>query len=237
MSPLRPSSGQAASTSSGQASATLSRALLLYGIVAEDAQLAAEPGMRLIKAATLAAIVRPGEPEISHEPAVVLAFGEQVMRIHQQTTLIPMRYGSVLADEYSVTQHLLDHEAHYRTRLAELADCEEMGIRLPLDPAADNAVTTSQISGHDYLLGRKRAYAVPEHIEQQATLLNNALTGLHRQHCAAISIFNGQRTYLLSYLVPRTELQAFRGKLNTLADSIADIGFISGPWPPYNFAS
>jgi hypothetical protein len=228
--------------------------LLLYGIVAEDAQLAAEPGispgmmcvpqasreparLQLIKAAKLAAIVKPGETEISHEPAVVLDFGEQVMRIHQQTTLIPMRYGSVLADEYAVTQHLLDHGAHYRTRLAELANCEEMGIRLQLDSATDNAVTTPQVSGHDYLLGRKRAYAVPEHAEQQATLLNNALTGLYRQHCAAISVFNGQRTYLLSYLVPRTELQAFLDKLNVLAYSITDIGFISGPWPPYNFTS
>ncbi|WP_104424685.1 GvpL/GvpF family gas vesicle protein [Methylobacter tundripaludum] len=237
MSPLRPSSGQATSTSSGQASTTPRSALLLYGIVAEDAPLAAEHGMQLIKAAKLAAIVKSGEPEISHESAVVLAFGEQVMRIHQQTALIPMRYGSVLADEYAVTQHLLNHEEGYRTRLAMLANCEEMGIRLPLDSASDNAVTMPQVSGHDYLLGRKRAYAVPEHVEQQATLLNNALTGLYRQHCAEISVFNGQRTYLLSYLVPRTELQAFRDKLNALADSITDIGFISGPWPPYNFAS
>ncbi|MDP1774572.1 MAG: GvpL/GvpF family gas vesicle protein [Methylobacter sp.] len=229
MTPLRPSSGQA--------STTPRRALLLYGIVAEDAPLAAEPGMQLIKAAKLAAIVKLGETEISHEPAVVLAFGEQVMRIHQQTTLIPMRYGSVLADEYAVTQHLLDHEARYRTRLAMLANCEEMGIRLPLDLAADNVVITPQVSGHDYLLARKRAYAVPEHAEQQAIILNNALAGLYHQHCAAISVFNGQHTYLLSYLVPRAELQAFRDKLNVLADSITDIGFISGPWPPYNFAS
>jgi hypothetical protein len=210
--------------------------LLLYGIVAEDMRLIAEPDVRLIKAAGLAAIVKSGETEISQELAVVLAFGEKVMHIHQQTTLIPMRYGSVLADEYAVTQHLLDHEARYRTRLAELANCEEMGIRLPLDSVADNAVITPQVSGHDYLLGRKRAYAVPEHAEQQATLLNNELTGLYRQHCAEISVFNGQRSYLLSYLVPRTELQEFRDKLNALVDSITDTGFISGPWPPYNFA-
>jgi hypothetical protein len=218
-------------------SATFRRALLLYGIVAEDVRLIAEPDVRQIKAAGLAAIVKTSETEISHEPAVVLAFGEQVIRIHQQTTLIPMRYGSVLADEYAVTQHLLDHEARYRIRLTELANCEEMGIRLPLDSAADNAVTTPQVSGYDYLLTRKRAYAVPEHAEQQATLLNNALAGLYRQHCAAISVFNGQRTYLLSYLVPRTDLQEFRDHLNALADSITDIGIISGPWPPYNFAS
>jgi hypothetical protein len=219
-------------------SATLRRALLLYGIVTEDAQIIIEPTMQLIKAAGLAAIVKASETEISREPAIVLAFGEQVMRIHQQTTLIPMRYGSVLVDEDTVIQHLLDHEARYQTRLAELDNCEEMGIRLSLGLATDDAITTPQhVSGHNYLLARKRAYAIPEHAEQQATLLNDALAGLYRQHCAAISVFNGQRTYLLSYLVPRTELPAFRDRLNTLADSMADLGFISGPWPPYNFAS
>jgi hypothetical protein len=94
-----------------------------------------------------------------------------------------------------------------------------------------------QVSGHNYLLARKRAYAIPEQAEQQAGLLNAALAGLYRQHCAAISIFNGQRTYLLSYLVPRTELQTFLERLNALADCSASLGFISGPWPPYNFAS
>jgi hypothetical protein len=212
--------------------------LLLYGIVADNAPLVFEPAIRQVKAAGLAAIVKTTETEISREPAVVLAFGEQVMRIHQQTTLIPMRYGSVLADDDEVITHLLDNQASYQTRLAELDNCEEMGIRITLDSMPDDAITPVQpVSGFDYLLARKRAYAIPEHAEQQASELNIALSGLYRQHCAAISIFNGQRTYLLSYLVPRDKLPAFRERLNALADSMTDLGFISGPWPPYNFAS
>jgi hypothetical protein len=228
MSPLRPSSGQAL--------ASLRRALLLYGIVNQDAQLTVEPNMQLIKTGSLTAIVKACDTEISREPEIVLAFGEQVMSIHQQATLIPMRYGSVLRDENVVIQHLLDHEARYQTQLAELENCEEMGIRLQLGLTTDDTIPTPQVSGHDYLLARKHAYAIPEHAEQQASRLNNELAGLYRQHCAAISVFNGQRTYLLSYLVPRTELQVFRDRLNALADSRADLGFISGPWPPYNFA-
>lgn len=211
--------------------------LLLYGIVAGNARLAAVPEVGLIKAAGLAVIAKASETEISQEPALVLAFGEQVMRIHQQTTVIPMRYGSVLAGEEAVTRHLLDHAAHYQKQLATLVNCEEMGVRLSLGAAEDTTVTTKPVSGYGYLQARKRAYAVPEHAEQQATLLNNALAGLYRQHCAAISVFNGQRTYLLSYLVPRTDLQAFCDKLNVLAGSLTGIGSISGPWPPYNFAN
>ncbi|WP_262965761.1 GvpL/GvpF family gas vesicle protein [Methylobacter psychrophilus] len=214
--------------------------LLLYGIIADDdAQLVVEPTMRLIKAAGLAAIVTVCEVEISREPALVLAFGDQVMHIHQQTTVIPMRYGSVLVDEDSVINHLHEHEADYQTRLAELDNCEEMGIRITLDLTAEDEVIAKplQVSGYNYLLARKRAYAIPEKAERQAILINNALSGLYRQHCAALSVFNGQHTYLLSYLVPRTVLPEFCERLNALAESIADLGFISGPWPPYNFAS
>jgi hypothetical protein len=228
MSPLRPSSGQAL--------ASFRSALLLYGIVNQDALLTVEPDLQLIKAGRLAAIVKASGTEISREPAIVLAFGGQVMRIHQQTTLIPMRYGSVLRDENAVMQHLLEHEAHYQTRLAELDNCEEMGIRLQLGLTTDDAIIMPQVSGHDYLLARKHAYAIPEYAGEHAARLNNELAGLYRQHSAAISVFNGQRTYLLSYLVPRTKLQAFRERLDALADSMADPAFISGPWPPYNFA-
>lgn len=214
--------------------------LLLYGIIADDDELlVVDPTMRLIKAAGLAAIFTVCEAEISREPALVLAFGDQVMRIHQQTTVIPMRYGSVLADEDTVIQHLHEYKVRYQVRLAELDNCEEMGIRITLDLTAEDEVITKPlpVSGHNYLLARKRAYAIPEQAEQQAILINKALAGLYRQHCADLSVFNGQYTYLLSYLVPRIKLPEFCERFNTLAESITDLGFISGPWSPYNFAS
>ena len=72
---------------------------LLYGIINEASLLVIEPTFTLIKAAGIIAIAKACENEVSREPAVVLAYGEKVMNIHQQTTLIPMRYGSILADE------------------------------------------------------------------------------------------------------------------------------------------
>jgi hypothetical protein len=205
--------------------------LLLYGIIFENAPLAIDSELQIINAAGLAAIVKNNICEISREPAVIIAYGEQIKHIHQQTTLIPIRYGSELATEQEVIAYLTSHAEHYQTRLKELIDCEEMGIRLPIDSTEDNQ-TSKPISGYDYLLARKRVYAIPEQVEQQATLINNALAGLYRQHCAELSVFNGQRTYLLSYLVPRAELSFFRERLIVLIDQ----RFISGPWPPYNFS-
>ena len=213
--------------------------LLLYGIINETSPLVIEPTFTLINAAGIVAIVKACENEVSREPAVVLAYGEKVMAIHQQTTLIPMRYGSILANENAVKEHLEANHTRYQTRLAELNNCEEMGIRLSLESIPDSDISSPQqpTNGLNYLLARKRAYAIPEQAEQQAAFLENALSGLYNQHCAALSVFNGQQTYLLSYLVPRANLPAFQERLNFLANSTTDLGSISGPWPPYNFAS
>jgi len=212
--------------------------LLLYGIVMENAQFLVEPTISLISAVGLTALVTNCDTEISREPAIVLAFGEQVMQIHQQTTLIPMRYGSILKNDDEVKGLLHKHQVHYQELLVEFNNCEEIGIRLSFELITDNLIPLQQsVTGHHYLLARKRAYAIPEHIEQQAEILNNKLTGLYRQRCAAMSVFNGQQTYLLSYLVPRNELTAFRERFLELMSIIGGTTAISGPWPPYNFAS
>lgn len=212
--------------------------LLLYGIVMEDSQLDIDPNMQLVKEGALVAIVTICEDEVSREPSIVLAFGEQVMQIHQQTTVIPMRYGSVLKNKDAVRQHLLEHQIHYQSCLIELNDCEELGIRLSLELLTDHVVSLQQpVSGHRYLQERKRVYEVPVCIEQQAEKINNVLIGLYRQHNVTFSVFNGRQTYLLSYLVPRSELDIFRQRLHELRNVIGDIGSMSGPWPPYNFVS
>ncbi|MFZ2725976.1 MAG: GvpL/GvpF family gas vesicle protein [Methylococcaceae bacterium] len=209
--------------------------LLLYGIVAESVTLTLAPPFQLISANGLSAIVQACESELSREAEPVLAYGKHIMLIHQQTTLIPVRYGSVLANQAVVIEHLARNSVAYHSRLAVLEDCEEMGIRLPL-PTESEIAPSNISSGYDYLLARKRAYAVSEAVLQQSDLLNNALASLYREHCAELSVFNGQRTYLLSYLVPRCHLTAFKTRLTQLNDELIDKGFISGPWPVYNFA-
>lgn len=212
--------------------------LLLHGIVNENALLTMPTDLKLIRAAGLMAVVQGSEAEACMESDVILAYGQRVMDIHQQTTLIPMRYGSILADEKTVVQHLIDKGRHYIARLSELDGCDEMGIRLFIDPI-DSAIDISPAmpGGQAYLLSRKRAYAISEYTEQQVAILATALSGLYRKYYAEISLFNGNRTYLLSYLVPRGNLEKFRECLNNLGDNNTAARFISGPWPPYNFAN
>jgi len=209
--------------------------LLLYGIIAEDVVIDLGCPLWTINVEGLAAIVMTLETEISREPTFVLAYGERVTRLHQQTTLIPMRYGSVLADKSAVEQHLLEQQVHYQARLNALDNCEEIGVRLLIDDTAEAIVTSVPVSGFQYLLARKHAYELPASVEQQVDLLNTALAGFYRQHSAEQSVFNGQRTYLLSYLVPRAQLETFFESLTAVLKTTKESITVSGPWPPYNF--
>ncbi|MDD5033440.1 MAG: GvpL/GvpF family gas vesicle protein [Methylococcaceae bacterium] len=205
--------------------------LLLYGIVEASAAITHGEEM-LIQADGLSAVAVHRE-QIDQDLDSILAYGKVVERIYRQTTLIPMRYGNLLPDEAAVIQHLILEAERYRQRLAELEGCEEMGIRLAMPPQPAE-VQTAACNGHEYLLARKRKYLALEQVEQHTAALDIALSGLYRKRCAEAGLFAGQTMYLLSYLVPRAKLQAFRETLEKRDD--VEGRWVSGPWPPYNFA-
>lgn len=210
---------------------------LLYGIVAEDglAEGLADP-LVSIPCAGLAAVAAACD-HAGQELETVLAFGNVIERIHRRTTIIPVRYGTLLPDEAAVTERLSVAADHYRGLLAELEGCEEMGIRLPMaKPTIDSHPIRPAASGRDYLQSLRRKYSATEQAENAAAALDAALAGLYRKQRAEAGLFNGEPMYLASYLVPRDRLDAFLRKLDELADCGNFKGLISGPWPPYNFA-
>ena len=211
--------------------------LLLYGIVAENAVPADfDESLLLIPADGLTAVTACCE-QADTDVESVLAFGNIVERIHQRTTIIPVRYGSLLPDEAAVIEHLAEKSSHYLNLLMEMEGCVEMGIRLPMAaPEPDIFPAIKVTSGHDYLLARKRKYSAAEQAEKEAAALDFALTGLYRKRCGEAGLFVNQPMYLVSYLVPRNQLDAFRAKLDGLFEAGTHRGIISGPWPPYNFA-
>ena len=211
--------------------------LLLYGIVVENAlPVDFDASLLLINVDGLTAVTARCE-QADQDVDTVLAFGNVVGRIHQHTTIIPIRYGSLLPDKAAVVEHLTEKAAHYRQRLSELQGCEEMGIRLPMAmPEPNPPPNPKAISGHDYLLAIKRKYSATEQAEKESAELDMALAGLFNKRCGETGLFAGQHMYLVSYLVPRDKLDAFRARLDGLFEAGTHKGIISGPWPPYNFA-
>ncbi len=211
--------------------------LLLYGIVAGNTlPVDFDKALSFVNSDGLTAVVTRRE-EVSQDVESVLDFGKIVANIHQHTTIIPIRYGSLLPDETAVVQHLTEKALFYRQRLEELDGCEEMGIRLPMaTPEPDPQPLKKPSSGHEYLTLLKRKYAATEQAEQEAAALDIALKGLFRKRSGEAGLFANQPMYLVSYLVHRTQSNAFRAKAEELFETGAHKCIISGPWPPYNFA-
>lgn len=212
--------------------------LLLYGIAAVT-KLAPYPEqpLVLIRAAGLAAVASLQE-HVDQDVESVLAFGKVVEHIDRQTTVVPMRYGNLLADDLAVTQHLIGRADGYRARLEELEGCTEMGVRFPLElpPLVPSGKKTAR-SGYEFMLTLKQKYSATEQAEQEAAAVDLAVAGLYRKRCGESSLLAGHPTYLLSYLVPRTYLSDFRARLENMEDIGSQHRLITGPWPPYHFAA
>jgi Gas vesicle synthesis protein GvpL/GvpF len=102
--------------------------LLLYGIVAEKSEIILDSALQKINAAGLSAIVSVCDYEVSQDPLRVLKYGESIQHIHQQTTLIPVCYGSQFKEAKAVITHLEAQKDSYHARLQRLNNCEEMGF-------------------------------------------------------------------------------------------------------------
>jgi len=133
--------------------------LLLYGIVTENALPADfDVSLLLIHADGLTAVTACCE-QADQDVESVLAFGNVVERIHQRTTIIPIRYGSLLPDEAAVVELMAEKASHYRRLLADLEGCEEMGIRLPMAaPEPEPFAAKKPSSGYEYLLAKTEIF-------------------------------------------------------------------------------
>jgi hypothetical protein len=69
---------------------------------------------------------RDPKPDITR----ILAYKRVVEYLHDARTVIPMRYGSILDEEYQVIRLLEEKQRYYNKLLQQIDGCVEMGIRL-----------------------------------------------------------------------------------------------------------
>ena len=102
----------------------------------------------------------------------IIAYEEVVEALFAERTVVPMRFGSILASEAEVARHLQERAAEFRAQLRELSGCAEMGIRvLALPPRGAGPMAAGRSrpgrppapgSGHAYLRARAETFRQDE---------------------------------------------------------------------------
>jgi len=231
--------------------------LLLYCIFRSEASLPASlpggiDGSALALAVegelTAAYSTAPDDSLPAPTPLQAKAYAHAVDVMHRTCTVLPMRYGNVLANEQQTVEFLRKHKAEFLAKLQELDGCIEMGIRMIMSKegqqAGNDADAPPPQNGAAYLQARRRQYAELDSVAQlakdHADRCRAAFNGLLVQckiESSTLPDSAGDVALLSLYFLVKKECeQPFRRAFRELADRELAKLILSGPWPPYNFA-
>ncbi|MCY7282944.1 MAG: GvpL/GvpF family gas vesicle protein [Cyanobacteria bacterium CAN_BIN43] len=133
--------------------------------------------LQIITANGLAALV---EPELAAEALqntdqqlvqAVLSHDRVIRELFEQTTVLPLRFGTCFASRQGLLEHLEANGAEYLTKLKELQGKAEYALKLtPI--AFPEAAIGAEVKGKDYFLAKKQIYQAQAawQSEQQAEL-------------------------------------------------------------------
>jgi hypothetical protein len=164
-------------------------------------------------------------------PEAMWAHERAVEALMERGAVLPMRFGTMLADETELVEALAARRDEFAAALNRVRGRVEIGLRVVQDRPAAQARRAD--SGRAYVLAR-----VEEHrrAERAARELHAPLAALA---CESRLRRPAPPTLLAAaYLVERRDVAAFRARAEEVAAACPGVRAVfSGPWPPYSFAS
>ncbi len=227
--------------------------IYLYAIADPDVALPEAPGfedapLRRLGEGPLVAVVSELEERVEPSEATLWEHESVVEELIGTGTILPLRFGSTLADEGAVLALLRERENELADGLARVRGAVELGVRAlwepddapELAPAASGAAgeaaapaETEAGAGTTYLMRRlghsRRSEALSERIHAPLERLARAST--RRMLASPRALLTG------AYLVDRGAVDDFRATAERLDEEIEEAAILcTGPWPPYSFA-
>jgi hypothetical protein len=262
-SPEPPSTAAAPPEPPPTAAATPATALYAYAITRAGVPVPAVPPLAgggelaQVADADLALLVSPVDParlrvdqdDLSEDgPLAALVRGHDAVLTAAAAAgpVLPLRFGTLVPDEAAAHRLLATHAATARTQLERIGNAREWGVRLVRTLAVDPvpASAGAEVSGTEFLSRRRLALTEAERAgaaaERAAGRLEEALEP-HTRACLRRGGSPGSSLLLdLAFLVEPDSEAAVTAALEQLAADEAANGLaleLSGPWPPYSFAS
>ena len=164
--------------------------------------------------------------------------------------VLPLRFGTVVADDDAARRLLAEHGESVRAQLRRIGDTREWGVKLVRRLEAEPATIGSRpgdrtgVSGTEYLTRRRRVLEKHDAAEAVAEKAADLLEETLRPHVAeALRRGGAPGSSLLldlAFLVPPDGEADFLAAAAELRERFAPDGLeveVSGPWPPYSFAA
>jgi hypothetical protein len=189
----------------------------------------------------LAAAVVEGAPAVF----APLDHARALAAIHRHIDVLPVRYGTLLADEQRVCDYLSSRWQELCRDLDRLKGASEMGLRIEMvhplpaeELVAPNGFYGVGSSPGNYLLLRRAKYERQDRLRAQGQLIEEtsvaAVQGLYRDWRR----LSPERLDIvrLAFLVERQRSEAFARRIETLnPERLGARCTCVGPLPPYSF--
>jgi hypothetical protein len=170
-----------------------------------------------------------GEPA----PDALWAHERVVERLMADRTVLPMRFGSRVADDAALRRVLASGREEYVAALARVSGRVELGVRA-LSRNGHAEPVPAGVSGREYVMAKLNG---GRRVEGEATALHAPLAALavdaRRQ-----PLRGGDELLHGAYLVDRAAVARFRATVERLQAAHPEAAILcTGPWPPYSFAA
>jgi hypothetical protein len=220
--------------------------LYLYGIMLNQPIAPRLPpgldghSVRLLPCRDLMGAVSPIERREMVASADAVWCHDQVIEALMTTaTILPMRFGRVVADDDACLRLLIHHRQSLRLALERIGNCVEFGLRLsglPVETEESGDADSTPPTGPGQAWLRHRI-AVAHHRRQT---IEHPLRHHLAPHVTACTIWPsrpGDSLLRASVLVSRDRIDAFLGAVGSLQCQMEPVSIAcTGPWPPYSFS-
>lgn len=194
----------------------------------------------------------------------VMQHNEIVSQIAAQTTVIPMKFGTVFKTEDAIKTMLKEKDRFFQEILLNLKGKDEWGVKVfcSMGKLKEYLLNSEQNikdvaeamkakpEGVVYFLKRKMesllTEASEEKLNEYAAAIHEELTKVSDKNCLnklqprELTKKEGEMILNGAYLVLKEKVNEFKSQVSNLQKTYADSGLeleISGPWPAYGFAS
>ncbi len=168
----------------------------------------------------------------------VVQHDQVIQSLFQQTTLLPLRFGTVFASETALREHLAQQQTHYLPQLQALAGQVEYTLRITPPPLPVPSAGLEP-KGKAYLLGKKQQYEQQRAQQmQQQSILRLLLEPLAQWVTATVPGEVSPPATKVFLLVPKETSSALQSHLGRLRQHYPDWQIeCSDPLPPYHFVN